>query len=150
MSITKSIKEYHKGLEQLDQTASLFHERDTERLFANLIDSLSQENDYFTRSDAPYTTDSNTKIRFDTAVYTGVGIVIYMYFNDHNPPHFHVKYNEHRAKIEIENLMLMGGHLPSRVLGLVIEWAEMHKKELSQNWYQLQKEGKFKKIEPLV
>ena len=61
-----------------------------------------------------------------------------------------MKYNEHRAKIEIENLMLVGGHLPSRVLGLVIEWAEMHKKELSQNWYQLQKEGKFKKIEPLA
>jgi hypothetical protein len=26
-----------------------------------------------------------------------LGIVILMYFRDHNPPHFHVEYNEHRA-----------------------------------------------------
>ena len=75
MSISKSINEYHKGLERLDKTVGLFHERDTERLFANLLGSISKENNYFTRSDSPYTTDSNTKIRLDTAVYTGVGIV---------------------------------------------------------------------------
>jgi hypothetical protein len=50
-----------------------------------------------------------------------LGIVIYMYFNDHNPAHFHVKYNDYRATIDIEHLAVLNGHLPARVLGLVIE-----------------------------
>ena len=79
-----------------------------------------------------------------------LGIVIYTYFNDHDPPHFHVKYNEFRAKIGIEQLMIMDGQLPGRVLGLVIEWAEIHKKELIKNWYDLKGEGTFSKIKPLV
>jgi hypothetical protein len=24
-----------------------------------------------------------------------LGIIVYMYFNDHNPPHFHVEYSEY-------------------------------------------------------
>jgi hypothetical protein len=52
-----------------------------------------------------------------------------MYFDDHNPPHFHVKYNDHRALISIGDLKLLEGHLPTRVLGLVMEWAALHKEE---------------------
>lgn len=79
-----------------------------------------------------------------------MGISILMYFNDHNPPHFHVKYNEYRALIGIGNLALLEGELPSRVLGLVIEWAELHRDELQANWDSLQSTGSFSKIEPLV
>ena len=50
-----------------------------------------------------------------------LGIVITMYFNDHNPPHFHVRYEEYRALVGIEPLELREGRLPPRVLGLVIE-----------------------------
>lgn len=53
-----------------------------------------------------------------------LGIVIYMYFNDHNPPHFHVKYNEYRAVISIDKFSILEGYLPARVLGLAVEWAE--------------------------
>lgn len=73
-----------------------------------------------------------------------------MYFNEHDPPHFHVRYNEHRAMIEIKVLCLRDGHLPSRVLGLVIEWAEMHQQELLENWEALKTTGTFNKINPLV
>jgi len=52
-----------------------------------------------------------------------LGIIITMYFNDHNPPHFHVRYEEHRAILRIQPLILLEGHLPPRVLGLVMEWA---------------------------
>lgn len=31
------------------------------------------------------------------------GISIYMYYEDHNPPHFHAIYNEHKALIDIQN-----------------------------------------------
>jgi len=57
------------------------------------------------------------------------GIVIYFYFRDHNPPHFHAKYRESEAEILIEDLSVDIGYLPPRVLGLVLEWAYMHKEE---------------------
>ena len=79
-----------------------------------------------------------------------LGIVIYMYFNDHNPAHFHVKYNDYRAIIDIEKLAILNGHLPARVLGLVIEWAELHQDELKKNWNDLITTGEYSKIAPLV
>jgi hypothetical protein len=79
-----------------------------------------------------------------------LGIVITMYFNDHNPPHFHVRYENFRAIVGIEPIELREGKLPPRVLGLVIEWAEMHQHELLQNWTTLVTEGKFQRIAPLV
>ncbi len=79
-----------------------------------------------------------------------LGISILMYFDDHNPPHFHVRYNDDRAIISISELKLLEGHLPARILGLVIEWAEMHKEKLMQNWDLVKTTGKFFKIDPLV
>jgi len=55
-----------------------------------------------------------------------------MYFDEHNPPHFHVRYNEYRASIEIKTLNIMNGFLPAKVRGLVEEWAEKHIDELLQ------------------
>jgi len=79
-----------------------------------------------------------------------LGISILMYFDDHNPPHFHVRYNDDRAIISISELKLLEGHLPARILGLVIEWAELHKEKLIQNWDLVKTTGKYFKIEPLV
>ncbi len=77
------------------------------------------------------------------------GIIIHMYFNEHNPPHFHVKYNDYRAKIDIETCGIIDGHLPPKVLALVVEWASIHQEELLKNWSDLLLEGKFNKINPL-
>jgi len=79
-----------------------------------------------------------------------LGIVIFMYFNEHNPPHFHAKYNEFRAEILIETLAVKEGKLPPRILGLVTEWAELHKEELMENWDSLEKTGEYKRIKPLI
>jgi hypothetical protein len=79
-----------------------------------------------------------------------LGIIIAMYFKDHNPPHFHVLYNEYDAEIEIQNLTVLEGKLPPRVLGLVMEWAELHKEELMNDWNLLQAGEKYNKIQPLV
>ena len=79
-----------------------------------------------------------------------LGIVITMYFNDHNPPHFHVRYESFRAIVGIDPLELRDGELPPRVLGLVMEWAEMHQAELRGNWTTLAEKGTFSKIAPLV
>ena len=75
-----------------------------------------------------------------------LGIVISMYFNEHNPPHFHVRYNEFRAVFSVRTLNVMDGHLPARVRGLVEEWAELHQQELVAMW----DSKDFHQIEPLV
>jgi hypothetical protein len=79
-----------------------------------------------------------------------LGIVIYMHFNEHNPPHFHAEYNEFRASISINNLGLIEGRLPSKVMSLVIEWAQEHQEELLKNWNSIKETGKYYKIRPLV
>jgi len=75
-----------------------------------------------------------------------LGIVILMYFDDHEPPHFHVRYNEYRAAVSVQELNVLAGYLPAKVRGLVQEWAEMHQKELLNMWTTKE----FHKIEPLV
>jgi len=79
-----------------------------------------------------------------------LGITVAMYFKDHSPPHFHALYNEYDAEIEIRNLTILEGKLPPRVLGLVMEWAELHKDELLIDWDLLQKGEKYNKIQPLA
>jgi len=77
------------------------------------------------------------------------GIIIAMFYDDHNPPHFHVRYGEHKAAIKIADFAVLDGYLTPRALGLVIEWAEIHKNELMADW-QLAKENKQPaSIEPL-
>lgn len=75
-----------------------------------------------------------------------LGIVISMYFDEHNPPHFHVCYNEYRAVVSIRNLNILAGHLPAKVRGLVEEWAEQHQEELLKMW----ENKEFHKVDPLV
>ncbi|MFO5526823.1 MAG: DUF4160 domain-containing protein [Cuspidothrix sp.] len=78
-----------------------------------------------------------------------LGIIITMYYNDHPPPHFHVRYNQQKAIIDIETLSILEGKLSPRVLGLVIEWAAMHKSELLRNWNLARQNNSLEKIEPL-
>ena len=75
-----------------------------------------------------------------------LGIVISMYFNEHNPPHFHVRYNDYRAVMDIRTLNVLDGELPARVRGLVEEWAELNRLELLSMW----DSKEFHKINPLV
>ena len=51
------------------------------------------------------------------------GILVRMFFNDHDPPHIHARYGEFEATIEIESLRVLKGELPGRALNLVSEWA---------------------------
>jgi hypothetical protein len=60
------------------------------------------------------------------------GILIQMYYDDHNPPHFHVIYGKHKALISIYDLAILEGDLPPKAVGLVMEWARMHRDELVQ------------------
>ncbi len=78
-----------------------------------------------------------------------LGMIIAMYYQDHNPPHFHVRYSEYKATISIKDLALLEGKLPPKALGLVIEWASLHQNELMEDWELAKKLAKLKKIPPL-
>lgn len=77
------------------------------------------------------------------------GIVIKMFFDDHNPPHFHAEYGDCAALVDIRNLSVFGGRLPPRVKGLVIEWATLHQQELLDNWHGAQTQQSPHRIAPL-
>ena len=79
-----------------------------------------------------------------------LGIVIAMYYKEHAPPHFHAKYGDQRAVFSINDLKLIEGILPKRVVSLILEWAFDHRLELLEDWELAQKKDKLKKIEPLV
>jgi len=54
------------------------------------------------------------------------GIVIWMYWDDHNPPHFHATYGEFEILINIIDFSVYAGFLPGRAFGLLMEWASIH------------------------
>jgi hypothetical protein len=78
-----------------------------------------------------------------------LGIVIKMFFDDHNPPHFHAEYGSDTALIDIRNLYLFAGRLSPRVTGLVIEWATLHQQELLADWERARAQQTLVNIAPL-
>lgn len=72
-----------------------------------------------------------------------------MNYDDHNPPHFHVRQGNQTALIDIKTGALLAGKLSARALGLVIEWAVLHRSELLENWELAKKHADLKDIAPL-
>jgi hypothetical protein len=62
------------------------------------------------------------------------GIVIYMYWSDNDPPHFHAIYGGSKAQVLIETGEVIAGRLPRTAARLVREWAELRRTELLEEW----------------
>ena len=77
------------------------------------------------------------------------GISIYMYFSDHNPPHFHAIYAEYEAIVGVADGSIIRGGLPRTAARLVEEWRALHETELRQNWVLAQTPAALSGIEPL-
>jgi len=77
------------------------------------------------------------------------GIVIYMYYNDHSPPHFHAEYAGDEALYEIQTLRIYAGKLPRRAHNLVIEWADLNRAELLADWERARQGEQLINIRPL-
>lgn len=77
------------------------------------------------------------------------GVVVHMYLFDHPPPHFHARYGGWAAQVGIAPARLLRGHLPPRVLALVLEWATLHQAGLQDNWRRLQADFPPLRIAPL-
>ncbi len=72
-----------------------------------------------------------------------------MFFGDHAPPHFHAEYGEHHALVDIHTLTVIEGALPPRALGMVVEWAALHRDELSDLWSRAANKQSLYKMPPL-
>ncbi|MDO4819675.1 MAG: DUF4160 domain-containing protein [Prevotella sp.] len=76
------------------------------------------------------------------------GILILLNYRDHFPPHFHAWYGEYRIVVNIED-GIVKGEMPGRALRMILEWLELHRQELMDNWDAAQRGAVLNKIEPL-
>ena len=77
------------------------------------------------------------------------GIKIYMYWDEHIPPHFHAEYGSYKILVSIQESVVIKGAMPSKQLKLILAWCELHQDELMNNWGFALKHGEIKKIDPL-
>lgn len=77
-----------------------------------------------------------------------LGIVIYIFSDEHNPPHFHAKYGEFTISVEIES-GITKGNFPKKALNAVRKWLKIHKSEILEDWQLAVKGEPLKKIKPL-
>ena len=78
-----------------------------------------------------------------------LGVIIYMYGFDHNPPHFHFAYGEYEAVMYI-NDGVVEGKMPSKIVKMVAEWLNLHKEELITAWEKARNGEKIPRISPLI
>ena len=76
------------------------------------------------------------------------GIVVFMNYNDHAPPHFHARYGDAEGVVEIASLFV-SGDFPPRALRLLREWAELHREELEVNWRRAREHKHLLPVAPL-
>ena len=77
-----------------------------------------------------------------------LGIIISMYYDEHNPPHFHAEYGEYEIIINIESGNIKG-EFPKKELRAVLDWYDLHKEELLQDWQLAVNRKPLNKIKPL-
>lgn len=77
------------------------------------------------------------------------GIAIYMYYNDHPPPHFHARHEGEDAVFEVPSLAMVTGKIKPRAHALVVEWAAQHRAELAAAWVRCREGGPPEPIPPL-
>ena len=77
------------------------------------------------------------------------GIIIRMYFDDHEPPHFHAVYSGMEVEVGIDPIEIREGDMPNRAVSMVLEWAALHQRELMDDWRRLRTSRPALKIAPL-
>ncbi len=77
-----------------------------------------------------------------------LGIVIYMLYGDHQPPHFHASYGEYNLSVGI-NTGVVEGRFPRRALSALMDWHEIFKDQLMEDWLLSEEHQPLNKIPPL-
>jgi hypothetical protein len=78
------------------------------------------------------------------------GIGIWMYWNEghHSRPHFHARYGEYKASLDLAG-EIVAGELPKRQLRLVQAWVQLHADDLAIDWEFAVNEKPLNPIAPL-
>jgi len=65
-------------------------------------------------------------------------LVVLLNYNDHEPPHVHVKYQgdfgSYRIEIQTRRWMKSNKHLSTKLRIMVEAWVEAHEQELLEQW----------------
>lgn len=77
------------------------------------------------------------------------GIVIKMFYDEHNPPHFHAEHQGEKAVFDFRGNMLRGDIRSRTAVRLIREWVDLHQAELESNWNEMQEGRQFSRIDPL-
>jgi hypothetical protein len=77
-----------------------------------------------------------------------LGIVVYMLYDDHRPPHFHAEYGEYRVTVEIGS-GVVEGRFPRRALAALMDWYLEHRAELAEDWELAAAHQPLRRIAPL-
>ncbi len=77
------------------------------------------------------------------------GVIIRMYYDEHEPPHFHAIYGDDEAQVGVDPIHVLRGELSSRTVSMIVEWAALHQRELMDNWQRLRADQPTRKIQPL-
>jgi hypothetical protein len=76
------------------------------------------------------------------------GILIFMNWREHAPPHFHARYGDEEIIVEIATGNCTG-LMGRRALAMVQEWREAHRIELLANWALAEQRRPLNRIPPL-
>ena len=77
------------------------------------------------------------------------GIVIRMFYREHEPAHFHAEYQGQHGKFNLDGEMIVGSIHSKTVLRLIREWASLHRRELESDWENMKRGRSLERIEPL-
>lgn len=77
------------------------------------------------------------------------GIVVFLNYNDHHPPHFHARYQDQEVIVGIQT-GIVTGTMSKRALQMVFAWAEQHQEELVENWNRARERKPLLPIAPLT
>lgn len=77
------------------------------------------------------------------------GIKVFINWKDHMPPHFHAKYGSEEVIVNIKDIEVIDGKIPSKQLKMLLGWAAFHQEELLENWELAQQNEELFQIDPM-
>ncbi len=77
------------------------------------------------------------------------GIIVYFHWNEHPPPHLHARYGGDEITVTLDSRMEVEGRFPRRALTLLLEWVELHRDELLEDWRRAERKEPLLPVEPL-
>jgi hypothetical protein len=82
-------------------------------------------------------------------ISTFFGIVIRMFYREHEPAHFHAEHRGQQATFDLDGELLAGEIRSKTALRLIREWTAIHRSQIGANWARMKAGEPLERIEPL-